>query len=126
MKEIGIPELKEEFEKTQDIIFEITNQKPVLFRPPGGYINNEFADFLSEHNVTPVLWSWRQDTKDWSSPSVESIVNIVLNNLQDGDIILFHDYTVKNSPTPQALEIILPKLKEMGYSFVTVSELIAK
>ena len=47
----------------------------------------------------------------------------MLGNIQNGDIILFHDYNVKGSPTPDALKVILPELKEKGYSFVTVSEL---
>ena len=42
-----------------------------------------------------------------------------------GDIILFHDNVYGTSPTAEALEIILPELIERGYSFVTVSELIA-
>ena len=47
--------------------------------------------------------------------------------IQNGTIILLHDYNNlrnKKSQTIQALEIVIPKLKEMGYKFVTVSELI--
>ena len=48
----------------------------------------------------------------------------MLDNLRDGDIILFHDFNTKGSPTPEALSVILPELVKRGYSFVTVSELI--
>lgn len=70
-----------------------------------------------------VSWSWRQDTRDWSKPPVEKVVRTVLDNLRDGDIILFHDFNTKGSPTPDALAVILPELVKRGYSFVTVSEL---
>ena len=71
----------------------------------------------------PVSWSWRQDTRDWSKPPVETVIRTVLDNLRDGDIILFHDFNTKGSPTPDALAVILPELVKRGYSFVTVSEL---
>ena len=52
------------------------------------------------------------------------VVKTVLDNIQDGDIILFHDFNLKGSPTAEALKKILPSLKEQGYQFVTVSELL--
>ena len=70
-----------------------------------------------------VLWSWRQDTRDWSCPGADHVVSTVLDNLNDGDIILFHDGNTGKSPTPQALKELLPILIEKGYEFVTVSEL---
>ena len=54
---------------------------------------------------------------------MEKVVRTVLDNLRDGDIILFHDFNTKGSPTPEALAVILPELVKRGYSFVTVSEL---
>lgn len=114
----------EEIFKTQEIIKEITGEYPTLFRPPGGYLSNDIVDKIASNNCKTVLWSWRQDTKDWTSPSADTIVNSVLTNLKDGDIILFHDYNSKKSPTPDALRKLLPVLKEKGYEFVTVSELV--
>ena len=124
MKGISVDKAVEEIMLTQETISEITGVRPVLFRAPGGVFSNELVLMLENIECKPVLWSWKQDTKDWSLPSVKTVVNTVLNNINDGDIILFHDYNMKGSPTPEALKIILPKLKEMGYNFVTVSELI--
>ena len=56
---------------------------------------------------------------------MESVVQTVLQDIKFGDIVLFHDNVYGNSPTAEALEIILPELIDRGYSFVTVSELIA-
>lgn len=123
LKGISSQKTSQEIESTQDIIYEITKTKPTIFRAPGGIYDQNVLDILEKYQLKPVLWSWRQDTKDWSKPSVDYIVNTVVNNLRDGDIILFHDFNVSPSPTPKALEIILPKLIEKGYSFVTVSEL---
>ena len=113
----------DEISRTQSIITEITGYTPTLFRPPGGYLSNSIVDKITSNNCKTVLWSWRQDTMDWKSPSVEFVTTTVLSNIQDGDIILFHDCVLGKSPTPEALKIIIPELKNRGYEFVTVSEL---
>ena len=67
---------------------------------------------------------WTIDTNDWAHNSVENIVNGVLSSVKSGDIILFHDYISGRNNTPEALEIIIPRLQEMGFNIVTVSELL--
>lgn len=124
MTQISINSAIEEMQKTQEIIKNITGEAPKVFRSPGGIFNDELVGAVNNISCKPILWSWRQDTKDWSLPSANHIADKVLKNLQDGDIILFHDYNLKGSPTPKALELVLPKLNDMGYSFVTVSELL--
>lgn len=126
MKSISVDKAMEEISRTQDIVCDITGVRPQLFRSPGGIFSDELVLAVEDLDCKPILWSWRQDTRDWSLPSVDSVVKTVLNNLQDGDIILFHDYNMKGSPTPEALKIILPELKKRGYSFVTVSELLER
>lgn len=123
LKNISAMEFFEEISKTKEILKEITGVSPVLFRPPGGYLNNAIVEEVRSIENTSVLWSWRQDTRDWACTASDVIVKNVLDNLKDGDIILFHDYNSHKSPTPEALEKILEHLSEKGYSFVTVSEL---
>ncbi|MBR3995913.1 MAG: polysaccharide deacetylase family protein [Clostridia bacterium] len=122
-RKLTTEQVEDEIEKTQSIIEDITGAKPKLFRPPGGYLSNSIMDIITSKNYITVLWSWRQDTTDWKSPPVKDVVNIVLTNIKDGDIILFHDQIFGESPTPKALKIIIPELLEKGYEFVTVSEL---
>ena len=62
---------------------------------------------------------------DWDHHTPENIFNYVVKNIKAGDIILMHDYIGYNTPTPRALELIIPKLLESGYEFVTVSELLS-
>ena len=47
-----------------------------------------------------------------------------MSHIKGGDIILFHDYISGKDNTPEAIDILIPKLKSMGYEFVTVSELL--
>lgn len=116
--------LENEIQKTEAILKKL-GAEPILFRPPGGAYSKNALDTVSELGYKYILWSWRLDTKDWSSPPVEQVVKTVKENVTDGGIILFHDYVAKNSPTPNSLRVLIPYLKEQGYTFVTVSELIA-
>ena len=79
------------------------------------------AELLESYNI--VLWSI--DTLDWSHRSPEEISDCVTNEIKSGDIVLMHDYIGFNSPTPEALELMIPKLLKMGYVFTTVSDLIS-
>ena len=114
-----------DMEAAEDSIVSAGAQRPLLFRPPGGYYNDMVIQAAKQKGYTIVLWSWHQDTRDWALPGVSAITNKVLNNARNGDIVLFHDKVESKSHTIDALRMILPKLQEQGYQFVTVSELLA-
>ncbi|MEK8130961.1 polysaccharide deacetylase family protein [Paenibacillus filicis] len=118
--------LVNEIRQTQEVIFDITEQMPHVFRPPGGFYNDQLLDSMKEDKLTVVMWSWYQDTKDWRKPGTSKIVQQVLSNVHNGDIVLFHDLEGDCTQTVEALKIILPELKARGYQFVTVSDLIAR
>ncbi|MDF2721976.1 MAG: chitooligosaccharide deacetylase [Paenibacillus sp.] len=115
--------IQEEILKTERSIVQATGQKPQLFRPPGGYYNEHVVNASRQTGYKVILWSWHQDTEDWHTPGVKRIVNKVLNNARNGDIVLFHDYVEGKSQTVEALNQILPELKNRGFRFVTVSQL---
>lgn len=117
--------LREEIAKTDKLIADITGRVPVVFRPPGGAYNDDKVAVIAATGHQCILWSWWQDTRDWSCPPVERVVSTVLDNLHDGDIVLFHDYNNGKTPTAAALRIIIPRLIERGYEFVSVTELIS-
>ncbi|WP_282938702.1 polysaccharide deacetylase family protein [Paenibacillus sp. RC67] len=126
LKNVSSEKLIEEIRQTQDIIFDITEQIPHVFRPPGGFYNEALLNMTKEDKLTVVMWSWYQDTKDWKKPGVDKIVHTVLSNVHNGDIILFHDLEGDCSQTVEALKRIIPELKKQGFQFVTVTDLIAK
>ncbi len=124
MSKLGKAKLKDEITRTAAII-ESCGYTPTLFRAPGGELWFDGIDVANELGYTAVMWSWRLDTRDWAGVSADSIVNTVLGNLAGGDLPLFHDYNPKNGHTVEALQILIPRLMELGYQFVTVSELCA-
>lgn len=120
----SVAELQAQLRKTKEIIYGITGFAPVLFRPVGGYYNDQMINSAVKDGYKVVMWSWHQDTQDWKQPGVNKIVQKVMKGSKPGDVILFHDGGGDRTQTIKALEEILPKLKKQGYTFVTISELI--
>lgn len=122
LKNANISEIAGEIDKTEQLLIQNNGYSTTLFRPPEGVCNDKVRSVAKDMNYSLVLWT--VDTKDWVPSSCESIVNSVLGSVDGGEIILMHDYVVGKSNTPDALRIIIPKLLEEGYTFVTVSELL--
>ncbi|WP_336746183.1 polysaccharide deacetylase family protein [Paenibacillus sp. y28] len=116
--------IKKEITKAEDTIVAAIGRRTHLFRPPGGIYNDKLVQTAKQEGYKVVLWSWHQDTQDWKAPGVNKIVDKVLGHTRNGDIILFHDFIEGPTHTIDALKIILPELKQRGYTFVTVSELL--
>ena len=117
--------IENEVIKTQEVIKEVIGEYPTIFRPPYRALSRDLCEIVKSKDMNIILWS-NIDVRDWSNPGVNNIVSTIENKVENGNIIILHDYnTVRNnkSQTIQALEIVIPKLKEKGYKFVTISEL---
>ena len=124
IKNKNVSDIIAEIEDCRNAIYDICGENTVLFRPPGGImaeVSSDDGEVFENYDV--ILWSI--DTMDWAHHEPEKIAEYVINNTKSGDIILMHDYIGKDSPTPEALEIIIPALIKKGYEFVTVGELIS-
>ncbi|WP_419726774.1 polysaccharide deacetylase family protein [Terrisporobacter petrolearius] len=122
----GYNKIKKEIGDTQSAVKSVTGVYPKTFRPPYRAISKDMCDIIKEKDMNIVLWSY-VDARDWESPGVCSIVKSIESGIQNGCIILLHDYNKIRAPksqTIEALDIIIPNLLEKGYKFVTISELI--
>lgn len=115
-------ERKQEVEKGLQAIKDATGQDAsLMFRSPGGNFDASVASDLSD--LIDAEIGWNIDTGDWQKPGVDTIAQRI-ESAGPGEIILMHDGGGDRSETVAALKQALPKLKEEGYRFVTVSELI--
>lgn len=108
--------IEEEIEKVDTIIYDITKEKPTLVRPSYGTFNKRICGLIDR----PIIL-WSIDTLDWKNHNSRKIEERVMSKISDGDIILMHDIY---RATANSLELIIPKLIEKGYQFVTISELL--
>ncbi|GGB63072.1 polysaccharide deacetylase family sporulation protein PdaB [Virgibacillus dakarensis] len=92
-----------------------------LVRPPSGQFNEEIIT-LAENLGLHVI-HWNVNPNDWKNPGTDAITDFVMKETSNGDIILMHaSDSIKQ--TNEALKTILPGLKNKGFQFVTISELI--
>lgn len=117
-------ERKQEVQKGLEAIKNATGQEAsTIFRCPGGNFDTSVATDL-EGIVTAEI-GWNVDTTDWKKPGADVIAQRI-QSAGPGNIILMHDGGGDRSQTIEGLRQALPKLKEQGYSFITVQELLEK
>ena len=105
-----------QIKKTNDAIYKVTGEYPEYLRPPFGSVKNKL-----DEDMNMIVTLWDIDTRDWEVQNVASIESKVLGKAKDGEIILMHDAYATS--VTAALDLI-DKMKQDGYEFVTVDELI--
>ena len=118
---INTAEINNEVTLTENEINKVIGKRPALIRVPYGDTNDAVQNSLKTLNYKNIIWS--TDTLDWEQREVDNIVKNVVENVRPGEIILMHCNEDKKVTT-EALPQIISKLKEMGYSFVTVDKLL--
>lgn len=97
----------------------ITGKKVELFRPPFGEYTDTVIEECEKQGLYPIQWD--VDTLDWKGISAEQIAARVVNNVTNGSIVLMHN---DGANTAAALPAIITALKDAGYTFKTIGELI--
>jgi len=111
-----------EIDDTADLIYKTTGVRTALFRPPGAVMNNGVADYAKQKKNVIVMWS--NDPMDYRPHSANQLVKNVMRKAKPGAIILMHDGGGNHSATVHALPQIITQLREQGYKFVTIPELL--
>lgn len=108
----------EEIKKTNEVLSAITNESMIYFAPPGGEFNDRTLKAAYDEGMYTILWT--ADTIDWKGGSADTIINRVMKKVEPGALILMH-------PKPEtvvALEPLINQLKEEGYQFKTIDEMV--
>lgn len=109
---------QEEIRRVEEALEEILGKDGAWLRPPYGQIT---AAQMAQVNVPLVKWS--VDPRDWESRNTAQVVQAVLETVEPGSIILLHDIY----PTSvEAALVLVDRLREQGYAFVTVEELLLR
>ncbi len=110
-------QIKEDIKFTSDKVEEITGEAPKFFRPPYIAVNQTMFDSIDMPFISGYGSEDYNDKVD-----IEERAKRTIDQAKDGSIILLHD-TAGNVRTVAALDIIIPKLQDEGYEFVTMTEL---
>ena len=121
MSKQNAEDIKKELTASSEAIEKITGKKVELFRAPYGDYDDELIKTASSLGYYTIQWD--VDSLDWKDLSASDIAMRVINGVKSGSIILMHNNGLH---TAEAVPIILETLKNKGYTFVTVDELIYK
>ena len=94
-----------------------------LLRFPYGSCNAASLAAAADHGQLAIQWDLITGDPD-PRRSAKAIAETILSNVHPGAIIVAHA-NGRGRRTAEALALAIPKLKEEGYEFVTVSELLA-
>lgn len=106
-----------DFQKSQNILYNLTGKRYTLWRTPGGDYNERV---LSCVPLPHIMWSL--DTRDWEHRNTYSVYNAI-RKARDGDIILLHDLY---GTTVEGAIMAMDEMLAGDYEFLTVTELISR
>lgn len=115
---LDIEAAKVQYNAPNELLNSIVGTHSTVFRPPYGNYNDNIKSMMD----TPIIL-WDIDPYDWKYKDADKIANHIIENAQDGDIILLHDIY---STSVQAAFKVIDTLHQQGFKFVTVDELIRR
>ncbi len=116
----------EELVRATDVIADAAGQRPVAFRPPWGVFNAAAVAAAHRLGQPAALWSVRSEGLVWR-PSPEEMIDHITGRVSGGDIINLHDAGgFPDTPTRvlAALPDIIVRLRDAGFRFVRLSEIL--
>ncbi len=121
---------RDELERGQEAIYAAAGTVPTLFRVPHGWYGPQVISTANELGLRCVGWSvmaW-----DWNRPPPETIRHRILRGAGPGGVTLLHDGQdtdafpkADRSRTIAAVPRIIDRLKDDGYRFATVPQLMS-
>jgi len=127
-----------EFLSTNQIVKQITGQEMKYFRPPGGRFNLLILEKLTKYHLQPIMWNvnggdfvpsismdnegnLQKDADGYKIKGSQDVYEEIIRTLRGGSIILLHN---GSSQTIEILPKLITYLRQQGYTFVTISQLL--
>lgn len=115
--------VKNEIERTSELIRAAGYKGDMTFRPPYGKKLFSLPMYLRDNAIPNIMWNIEPEKYDIVKKS-ELITDYVVKNIKPGSIILMHPMFDSKKIAINSVASIAKKLKDKGYKFVTVSELL--
>jgi chitin deacetylase len=117
--------ISSEIERTDALIRQAGYQGAIHFRPPFGKKLVLLPWYLARNSRKTITWDVEPDSYPEVAADSNRIVEHVLANARPGSIILLHVMYQSRGESRQSVRGIISELKREGYSFKTVSEMLA-
>lgn len=122
---LDLQSFRKQILRSEETISGITGIRPRLIRPPYGDVTEQQLKWAAANGYTFI--NWNVDSEDWKGLSAAQVKANILPHAGRGAIILQHGGGGAGSDlkgTIQALPDIINNLRQRGYSFVTVPQLL--
>lgn len=116
-----LPLIRQEIERTDELIRQAGHQGEIYFRPPNGKKLILLPYYLAATGRRTATWSVAPESAPYEA---DVIVARVLDQVRPGSIVLLHVMYESRAESRAALPGIIDGLRERGYRFVTLSELL--
>ena len=117
--------ISDEVERTDRLIRGSGYEGKIHFRPPYCYKLVLLPHYLGKTDRKTITMDIEPDSYPEIAGDPEKITNHVVERARPGSIILLHVMYKSREPSLEAVAGIIDRLKEQGYEFKTVSELMA-
>jgi probable sporulation protein (polysaccharide deacetylase family) len=117
-RKLTMAQLARQIDGSRHAIAEATGVTPDLLAPPAGSYDQRVVRLAANRRTYTILWT--VDTIDWRRPPASAIERRAIQLAEPGMLLLMHP----TAPTAQALPRLIASLKEHGYSFKTVDQVV--
>jgi len=126
MFKLSDDEMRDEISRTDTLLRELSNHTPKYLRPPMGLFSKRVLDIVEQSGYRTVVGDVYP--RDPHMPGTQRIVSRVLSRVVTGSIVIMHDggnsNYVDRSQTVAAVRELIPQLRDRGFEFVRLSELV--
>lgn len=122
LKKKSIQQIENDIGQVDQLIRKQGYEGAITFRSPFGQVSDNIQQAVHNLNKKNVLFSYLSE--DWEGPPAKVIHERIMKRIRPGFIITLHDGGKRRRSTVEATEMLIVTLKEQGYRFVTVGELL--
>jgi peptidoglycan/xylan/chitin deacetylase (PgdA/CDA1 family) len=116
--------VREEFVRTQDMLYTLTGRRATLFRAPYGEVDARIAHVGAEAGMIAIQYDLASGDPD-PRISTKRLLEYVTDQAKNGSIVVMH-MNGRGWKTADALPRIVLRLRKKGYKLVTVSDLLGR
>ncbi|MFS8125299.1 polysaccharide deacetylase family protein [Rhizobium sp. BR 250] len=121
---MGLARITEEIERTDAAIRAAGYEGEIMFRPPYGKKLLTLPWYLSRHDRKTIMWDVEPESFPDVAEDTAAFAKHVIEQTKNGSIIIMHVMYRSREVSRQALPLIIDGLRQRGFEFVTVAQLL--
>jgi peptidoglycan/xylan/chitin deacetylase (PgdA/CDA1 family) len=121
---MGPARIREEIERTDAAIRAAGYEGEIMFRPPYGKKLLTLPWYLSRHDRKTIMWDVEPESFPDVAEDASALASHVIKQTRNCSIIIMHVMYRSREISRQALPLIIDGLRQRGFEFVTVAQLL--